>query len=193
MFVVGAEVVLLIAISVSLALSKGSTPSSTGAGKVTAARGAGTTSTTVRTDAATSTTSTTTTTSNTSTSSTTSTTSAATQTPTAAVVSTIQQFYASGCQGACTPQSEPASGFTVNFDSDDASWVQWILDVPKIGLSYGYAESTGGTWQVVAGPGTSAVGCSGGAVAIPAFILGYFRADCTPPATNGHYRNLGSA
>lgn len=100
--------------------------------------------------------------------------------PTAAsLVPVLQQYLASGCGGGCTQLNEQASAFTVTLDPNDASWAKWTVNDPSVGAGYGFAHYEQGDWQVVAGPGSSAVGCPGASSAtVPAQVLADLGATC---------------
>ncbi len=94
------------------------------------------------------------------------------------LVPVLQAFFAGGCNGTCTRLNEPTSAFTITLDQHDPTWARWSVVDPSIGSGYGYAHVNGGTWAVVAGPGSAAVGCPPSASAVPARVLADFGATC---------------
>jgi hypothetical protein len=104
----------------------------------------------------------------------------------AALVGTLQQFFADGCEGSCSDATEPASAFIVKVDAKNPTWARWTINDPNIGTASGYAQADHGNWQVAAGPGSDQVGCSE-SDPVPAQVLSAFGATCqgavTAPAT----------
>lgn len=87
---------------------------------------------------------------------------------TAALLAVLQQ----------TLTSEPASAFTERIDPNDTSWAMWTVNDPTVGMAYGFAQSSGGQWQVVAGPGSDDVGCGDGEVQVPTQVIADLGASC---------------
>ena len=96
------------------------------------------------------------------------------------LVATLQKFFSNGCRGGCTHLNESASAFNVVTDPHNTTWDQWTVNDPALGPAYGFAhQSAKGTWQLVAGPGSVAVGC-GQPEQVPRMILADFKQDCPP-------------
>jgi hypothetical protein len=98
--------------------------------------------------------------------------------PTQALVGTLQSFFAGGCGGACTRLTEPATAFSVTLDQHNPVWARWSVVDPSIGSGYGFAQLSGGSWAVVAGPGTAEVGCPSSGAPVPPQVLADFGATC---------------
>lgn len=81
--------------------------------------------------------------------------------------------------------SLPSNEITVTIDKDEPSWASWTVNDPNAGPAYGFSELIGGTWQVVAGPGSAGVGCPGGSAVVPPQVMTYFGTVCPSTGTGG--------
>jgi hypothetical protein len=97
---------------------------------------------------------------------------------TASLISTLQAFFANGCNGGCSDTSAPPSEFSVTFDPHNVDWAMWTINDPNLGTAAGFYEKLNGAWQVVAGPGSADVGCPGGGGSVPADVLSDFGITC---------------
>jgi hypothetical protein len=100
----------------------------------------------------------------------TTTTATSVQDPTTALLGVLKQSFA----------SEPAAAFNVKLDPNSPTWAFWSVYDPYLGSAYGFAQSSGGTWQIVAGPGSSGVGCPGGPQVVPPEIMSDLGVGCPP-------------
>jgi hypothetical protein len=66
----------------------------------------------------------------------------------------------------------------VTLDQHNPAWARWSVVDPSIGSAYGFAQLAGGSWSVVAGPGSAEVGCPSSGASVPAQILSDFGATC---------------
>jgi hypothetical protein len=90
--------------------------------------------------------------------------------------------------------SLPANEITVTIDNDQPSWAYWTVNNPNVGTAYGFSQLIGGTWEIVAGPGSFGVGCPGGGqgqAVIPPQVMTYFGTTC-PPTGSGNSGTSGS-
>ena len=91
-------------------------------------------------------------------------------------------------------QGFPASEITVTIDNNDPSWAMWVVNDPSNGTGYGFAELIQG-WEIVAGIGSSGVGCPGGGqgqAVVPPQVMTYFGTSCPASGNSGSTGSSGN-